>query len=135
MYRLMDTKGFHAGRRAPYSEEAAKAQAIIDGAQMTVNEIDRINIVPDDLRGLDRFEARKRVIDQITAEGLAVMVAADHPDVAWMKGQAPEWDETGKAKIRKLGETKKVRPNCRWSNPRRSCSRLATAQRSSSSRC
>ena len=32
-----------------------------------------INLVPDDLRGLDRFEARKLVVQQITDEGLAVM--------------------------------------------------------------
>ncbi len=101
MYRLMDTKGHMRDDGAPYEEEAAKAQAIIDGAEMTINEIDLINIVPDELRGLDRFEARKRVIDQITAEGLAVTVAADHPDVAWMKGQAPEWNSAGKAIIKK----------------------------------
>ncbi|QDG77541.1 valine--tRNA ligase [Labrenzia sp. PHM005] len=104
MYRLMDTKGHMRADGAPYDEEAKKAQAIIDGAEMTINEVDLINIVPDDLRGLDRFEARKRVIDQITAEGLAVTVASDHPDVAWMKGLAPEWDTNGKAKIRKLGD-------------------------------
>lgn len=104
MYRLMDTKGAMRSDGAPYDEEAKKAQAIIDGAQMSINEIDLINIVPDDLRGLDRFEARKRVIDQITAEGLAVMVASDRPEVAWMKGKAPEWRLDGKAVIQKLGE-------------------------------
>ena len=104
MYRLMDTKGAMRSDGAPYDEAAKKAQSIIDGAEMTINEIDEINIVPDDLRGLDRFAARKRVIDQITAEGLAVSVAADHPDVAWMKGQAPEWTDAGKAIVRKLGE-------------------------------
>ncbi|MBS8259655.1 valine--tRNA ligase [Roseibium polysiphoniae] len=104
MYRLMDTKGAMRSDGAPYDEEAKKAQAIIDGAEMSINEIDLINIVPDDLRGLDRFEARKQVIDQITAEGLAVMVASDHPEVAWMKGKAPEWRLDGKAIIHKLGE-------------------------------
>ncbi|WP_289033981.1 valine--tRNA ligase [uncultured Roseibium sp.] len=104
MYRLMDTKGAMRSDGAPYDEEAKKAQAIIDGAEMSINEIDLINIVPDDLRGLDRFEARKQVIDQITAEGLAVMVASDHPEVAWMKGKAPEWRLDGKAVIQKLGE-------------------------------
>ncbi|WP_417689584.1 valine--tRNA ligase [Roseibium sp.] len=104
MYRLMDTRGAMRSDGAPYDDEARKAQAIIDGAEMTINEIDLINIVPDDLRGLDRYEARKRVIDQITAEGLAVMVPADHPDVAWMKGQAPEWNVNGKAVVRPLGE-------------------------------
>ncbi|WP_420332263.1 valine--tRNA ligase [Roseibium sp.] len=104
MYRLMDTKGAMRSDGAAYVEEAAKAQSIIDGVEMTVNEVDEINIVPDDLRGLDRFEARKRVIEQITAEGLAVMVPADHPEVAWMKGQAPEWHPLGRAVIRALGE-------------------------------
>ncbi|UES40517.1 valine--tRNA ligase [Roseibium aggregatum] len=102
MYRLMDTKGAMRADGAPYVEEAAKAQAIIDGAEMTIQEVDLINIVPDDLRGLDRFEARKRVIEQITAEGLAVTAPADHPDVAWMKGQAPEWNTLGRAVVRPL---------------------------------
>ncbi|GAA0770764.1 valine--tRNA ligase [Roseibium denhamense] len=101
MYRLMDTQGAMRADGAPYSEEAKKAQAIIDGAEMTLNEVDEINIVPDELRGLDRFAARKRVIDQITAEGLAVMVPSDHPEVAWMKGNAPEWDTNGKAILKK----------------------------------
>ncbi len=104
MYRLMDTKGAMRADGAPYVEEAAKAQAIIEGAEMTIQEVDLINIVPDDLRGLDRFEARKRVIEQITAEGLAVTAPADHPDVAWMKGQAPEWNTLGRAVVRPLEE-------------------------------
>mgnify|MGYP001179202820 CR=1 FL=1 len=37
-------------------------------------ETDAINLVPDHLRGLDRFEARDKIIADITAEGLAVMV-------------------------------------------------------------
>ncbi|MEM7240534.1 MAG: class I tRNA ligase family protein, partial [Pseudomonadota bacterium] len=102
MYRLMDTKGQMRADADPYAAEAAKAQAIIDGAEMTREEVDRINIVPDDLRGLDRYAARKMVIDQITAEGLAVTVAADHPEVAWMKGQAPEWNHKGRANLQPL---------------------------------
>ncbi|MBG6156111.1 valyl-tRNA synthetase [Labrenzia sp. EL_159] len=104
MYRLMDTKGAMRSDGAPYVEEASKAQAIIDGAEMTINEVDLINIVPDELRGLDRFEARKRVIEQITAEGLAVTVPAEHPEVAWMKGQAPDWHPLGRAIVRPLEE-------------------------------
>ncbi len=104
MYRLMDTKGAMRADGAPYVEEASKAQAIIDGAEMTINEVDLINIVPDELRGLDRFEARKRVIEQITAEGLAVTVPAEHPEVAWMKGQAPDWHPLGRAILRPLEE-------------------------------
>ena len=104
MYRLMDTKGAMRADGAPYVEEAAKAQSIIDGAEMTVQEIDTINIVPDDLRGLDRYEARKRVIDQITAEGLAVMVPAEHAEVAWMKGREPEWDDLSSARFPQVDE-------------------------------
>lgn len=104
MYRLMDTKGAMRADGAPYVEEASKAQAIIDGAEMTINEVDLINIVPEELRGLDRFEARKRVIEQITAEGLAVTVPAEHPEVAWMKGQAPDWHPLGRAIVRPLEE-------------------------------
>ena len=42
-------------------------------------EVDSLNLVPDHLRGLDRFEARKKVIDEITHEGLAVMVPENDP--------------------------------------------------------
>jgi valyl-tRNA synthetase len=73
-YRLMDTKAAMRTDGAPYAECAATAQRIAEahgsgGEQMSEAEIDAINLVPDDLRGLDRYEARKRVIDQITAEG------------------------------------------------------------------
>ena len=98
-YRLMDTRAHMRTDGAPYVEEAAKAQAIIDGAEMTEAEIDAINLVPDELRGLDRYEARAKVIEQITAEGLAVMVTADHPEVAWMKGRTPEWDTSGRVRF------------------------------------
>ncbi|PIE13604.1 MAG: valine--tRNA ligase [Rhodobacterales bacterium] len=73
-YRLMDTRGHMRADGAPYAEEVAKAQAHANGTPFTENEVDAINLVPDDLRGLDRFEARDRVIEQITGEGLAVMV-------------------------------------------------------------
>ena len=78
-YRLMDTRGHMRSDGAPYAEEAEKAQAYARGKPFTEAEIDAINLVPDDLRGLDRFEARRRVVEQITAEGLAVMTRADDP--------------------------------------------------------
>ncbi|MFC6686800.1 valine--tRNA ligase [Jhaorihella thermophila] len=78
-YRLMDTRGHMRADGAPYAEEARKAQEYARGKPFTEAEIDAINLVPDDLRGLDRFEARKRVVEQITAEGLAVMTRADDP--------------------------------------------------------
>ncbi len=73
-YRLMDTRAAMRTDGAPYADCAALAQKIVEGARMSEAEIDAINLVPDDLRGLDRYEARRRVIEQITAEGLAVMV-------------------------------------------------------------
>ncbi|MCW3782777.1 valine--tRNA ligase [Defluviimonas salinarum] len=74
-YRLMDTKAHMRADGAPYAEAAAVAMAVARGEKtLTEAETDALNLVPDDLRGLDRYEARKRVIDQITAEGLAVTV-------------------------------------------------------------
>ena len=77
MYRLMDTKGQMRDDGAPYAEAATRAQEIAGGAEFTGSEADTLNLVPDDLRGLDRFEARKLVVEQITSEGLAVMVPGD----------------------------------------------------------
>ncbi|NOD97470.1 valine--tRNA ligase [Ruegeria sp. HKCCD6228] len=79
MYRLMDTKGAMRADGAPYAEEAGKAQDYARGRAFTENEIDAINLVPDHLRGLDRFEARAKVVEEITADGLAVMTRADDP--------------------------------------------------------
>ncbi|TDX33792.1 valine--tRNA ligase [Rhodovulum visakhapatnamense] len=78
-YRLMDTRAHLREDGAPYADCARQAQAILGGAEASEAEIDAINLVPDHLRGLDRFEARKRVIDEITAEMLAVMTRADDP--------------------------------------------------------
>ncbi|WP_170446879.1 valine--tRNA ligase [Ruegeria arenilitoris] len=79
MYRLMDTRGHMRADGAPYADEAAKAQEYARGRDFTENEIDAINLVPDHLRGLDRFEARAKLVEEITAEGLAVMTRADDP--------------------------------------------------------
>ncbi|MDW4497057.1 valine--tRNA ligase [Sulfitobacter sp. D35] len=80
LYRLMDTRGAMRDDGAPYAEAAAIAMSVARGVQtLGEAEADAVNLVPDDLRGLDRFEARKRVVEQITREGLAVMVP--DPDV------------------------------------------------------
>ncbi|MVO16894.1 valine--tRNA ligase [Parasedimentitalea huanghaiensis] len=74
MYNLMDTKANMRADGAPYVDEAATAQAIANGEQeFTEASIAAMNLVPEEYRGLDRFEARKRVVADITAEGLAVM--------------------------------------------------------------
>ncbi|MBL4917477.1 valine--tRNA ligase [Szabonella alba] len=84
-YRLMDTQGNLRTDGAPYAESAMIAQEVARGERtLTEAEIDALNLVPDDLRGLHRFkrpednkpQARERVVEQITAEGLAVMIPA-----------------------------------------------------------
>ena len=80
MYALMDTRGNMRADGNPYAEEAAVAQAIANGEQdFDEAMIAAMNLVPDAYRGLDRFEARKRVVEDITAEGLAVMTVATDP--------------------------------------------------------
>ncbi|MEL6240786.1 MAG: class I tRNA ligase family protein, partial [Pseudomonadota bacterium] len=78
MYRLMDTKGAMRDDGDHYADQAEIAIAVAKGEQtLGEAEADAVNLVPDDLRGLDRFEARKKVVEQITSEGLAVMTRAD----------------------------------------------------------
>ena len=74
MYRLMDEVAAMRSDGAPYAEAAAQAQAIIDGANWTAADIDALNLVPDAYRGLDRYEARKRVVADIDADGLMIRV-------------------------------------------------------------
>ena len=98
MYRLMDTRGHLRADGTAYAETAARAQDIASGADFTEAEVDTLNLVPDHLRGLDRFEARERVVAEITAEGLAVMVPESDPRLgsAAKKPTAPE--EGGEAR-------------------------------------
>ena len=74
MYSLMDTKGAMRADGRPYIEEACDAKAIASG-EKTFDEarIAAMNLVPEAYRGLDRFEARQRIIEDITGAGLAVM--------------------------------------------------------------
>ncbi len=92
MYRLMDTKAHMRDDGAPYAEAARRAQEIAEGADFTIEEVDSLNLIPDHLRGLDRFEAREKVIAEITAEGLAMMTRPDDPRLgsAAKKPAAPE---------------------------------------------
>ena len=79
MYRLMDTQAQMRADGAPYAKAATRAQEIANGAEFSEAEVDTLNLVPDHLRGLDRFEARAKVVAEITAEGLAVMTTSDDP--------------------------------------------------------
>jgi valyl-tRNA synthetase len=75
MYSLMDTKASMRADGKAYAEEAAIAQAIAAGTQdFDEAMIAAMNLVPDEYRGLDRFDARKKVVADIIGEGLAVMV-------------------------------------------------------------
>ncbi len=87
MYRLMAMDGTMRADGEAYALEAAKAQTHAKGAEFTEAEVDAINLIPDDLRGLDRFEARAKVVEQITSEGLAVMVQAEPND----EDDEPQW--------------------------------------------
>ncbi len=97
-YRLMDTRAQMRADGAPYAEEAAKAQEIIEGADFTESEVDAINLVPEAYRGLDRFEARDRVVADITAEGLAVMTQANDPRLGKKAAKPVAPEEGGEAR-------------------------------------
>jgi valyl-tRNA synthetase len=105
MYRLMDTKGAMRADGAPYADEAGKAQEYARGREFTENEIDAINLVPDHLRGLDRFEARAKVVEEITNDGLAVMCRADD---ARLGSTALKPEHEGAEKLVALVESKPI---------------------------
>ena len=74
MYNLMDTKANLRADGQAYATEAATAQRIANGEEsFDEAKIAAMNMVPDAYRGMDRFEARKKIVDDITGEGLAVM--------------------------------------------------------------
>ncbi|MGB1034180.1 MAG: class I tRNA ligase family protein, partial [Primorskyibacter sp.] len=88
-YRLMDTQARMRADGAPYAEAANLAMQVAKGERtlMSEAEVDGINLVPDHLRGLDRFAARQAVVDEITADGLAVMTRADDPRLGTKLGE------------------------------------------------
>ena len=79
LYALMNTRGAMRANGLPYDQAAARAQAIAEGREDAPTDATEINLVPDAYRGLDRFDARAKVIADITAEGLAVMTTSDDP--------------------------------------------------------
>lgn len=100
LYRLMDTRAAMRDDGEPYADCAAKAQAITKTGELpSENDVDEINLVPDDYRGLDRMEARKKIIEAINAEGLAVTIkdaeGNDIPYVENKKIMQPFGDRSG----------------------------------------
>ncbi|HVM23084.1 MAG TPA: valine--tRNA ligase, partial [Sphingomicrobium sp.] len=74
MYRLMDGTA-HMRRDGPsYAESAKRAVEIARGAKASPEEIDALNLVPEEYRGLDRYDARKAVVADIDSEGLMIKV-------------------------------------------------------------
>ncbi|MGV0819270.1 valine--tRNA ligase [Martelella sp. AMO21009] len=100
LYRLMDTKAALRDDGEPYAVCAEQAMKIAKSGELpTEAEVDDINLVPDEYRGLDRYTARKRIVDAINAEGLAVTVkdeeGNDIPFVENKKIMQPFGDRSG----------------------------------------
>lgn len=100
LYRLMDTQAKMRDDGEDYAVYAARALEIAKTGHLPNEaEVDDINLVPDEYRGLDRYEARKRIIDAINAEGLAVTVkdaeGNDVPFVEHKKIMQPFGDRSG----------------------------------------
>ncbi len=74
MYRLMDAEAVLRTDGAPYEQAAARARSISCGEAATPSEIDALNLVPEDYRGLDRYAARKKIVADIDADGLMIRV-------------------------------------------------------------
>lgn len=75
LYRLMDTRAAMRDDGEPYAVYAARALEIAKSGELPGEaEIDDINLVPEEYRGLDRYEARRLIVEAINAEGFAVTV-------------------------------------------------------------
>jgi valyl-tRNA synthetase len=124
MYRLMDTRAAMRADGAAYADAAKEAQRhaenwlirngykeasgfhIDTGEGLTREDeqvVDALNLVPDHLRGLDRYAARRAVVEEITAEGLAMMTRADDPRLGRKLGE-----EDDPAALVPLVEAKKI---------------------------
>ncbi|MEH6720806.1 MAG: valine--tRNA ligase [Aurantimonas endophytica] len=100
LYRLMDTKAAMRDDGEPYAVSAAQALAITRSGKLpSENEVDEINLVPEEYRGLDRMEARAKIIDAINADGLSVTIkdaeGNDIPYVENKKIMQPFGDRSG----------------------------------------
>lgn len=100
LYRLMDTQAKMRADGEDYAVYAARALEIAKSGHLPNEaEVDDINLVPEEYRGLDRYEARKRIIDAINAEGLAVTAkdaeGNDVPYVESKKIMQPFGDRSG----------------------------------------
>jgi valyl-tRNA synthetase len=73
LYRLMDGQAQMRADGEDYARESARAMEIARSGDLPSEaEVDGINLVPEEYRGLDRYEARRRIVEAINADGLAV---------------------------------------------------------------
>ena len=93
LYALMDGAARMRTDGMSYADSAAVAARAAAGED--VGDVSAVNLVPEELRGLDRYEARKRVIDAITAEGLAVTDADGNPVIDAKPIMQPFGDRSG----------------------------------------
>ncbi|TKR29750.1 valine--tRNA ligase [Luteimonas gilva] len=93
LYALMDEQARMRTDGLPYEDSAAVAGRAARGED--VGDVSAVNLVPDELRGLDRYEARAKVIAAITAEGLAVTDAEGAPVVDSKPIMQPFGDRSG----------------------------------------
>lgn len=89
LYRLMDTQAKMRADGEDYAVYAARALEIAKSGELPNEaEVDDINLVPEEYRGLDRYEARKRIVDAINAEGLAVTTKdAERNDIPFVENK------------------------------------------------
>ncbi|HEV7415463.1 MAG TPA: valine--tRNA ligase, partial [Tianweitania sediminis] len=100
LYRLMDATASMRSDGEPYTVCAAQALELAKSGELpSENEVDGINLVPEEYRGLDRFTARERIVQAINAEGLAVTRKDDEgndvPYVESKKIMQPFGDRSG----------------------------------------
>ena len=109
MYNLMDTKANMRADGLSYVEQAATAQRIANGEEsFDVAKIAAMNLVPEEYRGMERFEARKRIVADITAEGLAVMESFTVTDAEGLETTEQRPKIENKSIMQPFGDRSKV---------------------------
>jgi valyl-tRNA synthetase len=93
LYALMDARACMRHDGLSYADSAAIAARTARGED--VGDVGQVNLVPEELRGLDRYDARRRVVEAITAEGLAVTEADGRPRVDAKPIMQPFGDRSG----------------------------------------
>src|SRR5690606_3871172 len=94
LYALMDDGARMRSDGLDYEQSARIAGEIARGAR-PAGDGGQVNLVPTELRGLDRYEARARVVAAITAEQLAVTDADGNPLVDSKPIMQPFGDRSG----------------------------------------